>query len=61
VAVANLLNCIGSQYFCGLYRKVINLVPFQHVVSPILQIFYKGIDVAAVPTRMPQLYNELGF
>ena len=31
------------------------------MVSPILQIFNKGIDVAAVPTRMRQLYNELGF
>jgi hypothetical protein len=61
VAVANLLNRVRSQHFGGFYRQVINLVPFQHVVSPILQIFYKGIDVAAVPTRMPQLYNELGF
>jgi hypothetical protein len=31
------------------------------VGSPILQIFCEVIAVATVPTRMPKVYNELGF
>jgi hypothetical protein len=60
VAIADLLYCVRSQNFGGFYRQVVNLVPFEHLMSPILQIF-QGIAVATVPTRMAQLYNELGF
>jgi hypothetical protein len=60
VAVANFFYCVRSQNFGGFYRQVVNLVPFEHVMSPILQIF-QGIVVATVPTRMAQLYTELGF